>query len=489
MADAPLNLEQNTGKMPLERVSIPQDRHYKVRVDHHMALNADPRKSGVINAVIGYFGLVVAAPLLILTITFWGLPALLGLAGVVKDTFWYNLIFGLLGPVLAFLFIAVVALINILMLRKYLGKVQNRFGPLHNGPSGSLQTVFDALKLVAKEDHTPGMVEETIFTIAPVLVFVSAFLLMAVIPFAPGWVFANVDAGAIFIIAAGTLGSYGVLLAGWSMNNKYGLLGGLRAAAQLVSYEVPLSIALLSVCVYTGSMNLTEIADYQLEHGWNVFPLFIPFVIYLIAGLAEIKMTPFDLPEAESELVAGFNTEYGGMRFGFFFVAEFAELYLLPAVLAVFFLGGWHTLPLPDGFANNILGYKELFVWGDPTNPAGNLLRNVIYAAISLLKGAAGVYFYMWIRATLPRFRDDQLMELCWKGLIPLSLVGLLLAAVSRLNPVIGAVISIITILGILVFVVPPIFRKVNVRQNSSSRGAPVRRRPNMAPNYRNINK
>jgi NADH-quinone oxidoreductase subunit H len=489
MADAPLNLEQSTGKMPMERIGIPADRHYKVRVDHHMALSADPRKSGVINAVIGYFSLVVLAPLLILTLTFWGLPALLGVAGVLPNTFWYNLIFGLLGPVLAFLFIAVVALINILMLRKYLAKVQNRFGPLHHGPSGSLQTVFDALKLVAKEDHSPGMVEETIFTIAPVLVFVSAFLLMAVIPFAPGWVFANVDAGAIFIIAAGTLGSYGVLLAGWSMNNKYGLLGGLRAAAQLVSYEVPLSIALLAVCVYTGSMNLTEIADYQLVHGWNVFPLFIPFVIYLIAGLAEIKMTPFDLPEAESELVAGFNTEYGGMRFGFFFVAEFAELYLLPAVLAVFFLGGWHTLPLPDGFANNILGYKELFVWGNPADPAGNLLRNVIYAAISLLKAAAGVYFYMWIRATLPRFRDDQLMELCWKGLIPLSLVGLLLAAVSRLNPVIGAVISIITILGLLVFIVPPIFRKVDARQNTGPKGVPIRRRPNMAPNYRNINK
>jgi NADH-quinone oxidoreductase subunit H len=489
MADAPLNLEQSTGKMPMERISIPNDRHYKVRIDHHMALSADPRKSGVINAVIGYFSLVVLAPLLILTLTFWGLPALLGVAGVLPNTFWYNLIFGLLGPVLAFLFIAVVALINILMLRKYLAKVQNRFGPLHHGPSGSLQTVFDALKLVAKEDHSPGMVEETIFTIAPVLVFVSAFLLMAVIPFAPGWVFANVDAGAIFIIAAGTLGSYGVLLAGWSMNNKYGLLGGLRAAAQLVSYEVPLSIALLAVCVYTGSMNLTEIADYQLVHGWNVFPLFIPFVIYLIAGLAEIKMTPFDLPEAESELVAGFNTEYGGMRFGFFFVAEFAELYLLPAVLAVFFLGGWHTLPLPDGFANNILGYKELFVWGNPADPAGNLLRNVIYAAISLLKAAAGVYFYMWIRATLPRFRDDQLMELCWKGLIPLSLVGLLLAAVSRLNPVIGAVISIITILGILAFIVPPIFRKVDARQNTGPKGVPIRRRPNMAPNYRNINK
>ena len=471
MAADPMQDPQSaTQQMPLERIAVPNDRHYKLRMKHQMALNADPRKSGVINAVIGYVGLIVVAPLLILTLTFWGLPSLLEVIGVAKGTFWYNLVFGVLGPVLAFLFIAVVALINILMLRKYLGKVQNRYGPLHNGPSGSLQTVFDALKLVSKEDHTPKMVEETIFTLAPVLVFVSAFLLMAVIPFAPGWVFANVDAGAIFIIAAGTLGSYGVLLAGWSMNNKYGLLGGLRAAAQLVSYEVPLSIALLSVCVYAGSMNLTQIVTLQLEKGWFAFPLFIPFVVYLIAGLAEIKMTPFDLPEAESELVAGFNTEYGGMRFGFFFVAEFAELYLLPAILAIFFLGGWHTLKLPEGFLFNILGYKELLVYGAD----GSLLRNIIYCVWFLLKGAIGVYFYMWIRATLPRFRDDQLMELCWKGLIPLSLVGLFLAALSRLVPWIGLTLSAITIIGILIFVLPGLVKPVEARQNT--RGAPVKR-------------
>ncbi len=458
-------VENREARMPSERVAMPEDRHYKMRMKHQMALNADPRKSGVINAVIGYAGLVVVAPLLILAITYQGLPALLEVLGAPRGSFWFNLVNGVLGPVLAFLFVAVVALINILMLRKYLGKVQNRFGPLHNGPSGSLQTVFDALKLVSKEDHTPGMVEETIFTLAPVLVFVSAFLLMAVIPFAPGWVFGNTDAGAIFIIAAGTLGSYGVLLAGWSMNNKFGLLGGLRAAAQLVSYEVPLSIALLSVCVYSGSMNLTSIVDAQAKNGfWNVFPLIIPFVVYLIAGLAEIKMTPFDLPEAESELVAGFNTEYGGMRFGFFFVAEFAELYLLPAVLAVFFLGGWHALVIPT-FGIDLLqswaGNKdanalELILRANvPANaPAsgfwqtafgpGGLLLNLQYAFWFLLKGAAGVYFYMWVRATLPRFRDDQLMELCWKFLIPLSLLGLFLAAVFRLAPVLGQIFGVI---------------------------------------------
>jgi NADH-quinone oxidoreductase subunit H len=284
--------------------------------------------------------------------------------------------------------------------------------------------------------------------------------LMAVIPFAPGWVFANVEAGAIFIIAAGTIGGYGVLLAGWSMNNKYGLMGGLRAAAQLVSYEVPLSISLLAVCVYAGSMNLSKIVEAQ-QALWFAIPLFIPFVVYLVAGLAELKMTPFDLPEAESELVAGFNTEYGGMRFGFFFVAEFAELYLLPALLAVFFLGGWYpptipTLGIPfltewaGGAANlqlmlkaNIAEGEAMSLWNTLFQPGG-LLVGAQYSFWFLLKGAAGVYFYMWIRATLPRFRDDQLMELCWKGLIPLSLIGLVLAAFSRLVPAVGIAISIV---------------------------------------------
>lgn len=469
--------ENREARMPSERVAMPEDKHYKLRMKHQMVLNADPRKSGVINAVIGYTGLVVIAPLAILAITFQGLPALLELLGAARGSFWFNLVDGVLGPVLAFLFVAVVALINILMLRKYLGKVQNRYGPLHNGPSGSLQTVFDALKLVSKEDHTPGMVEETIFTLAPALVFVSAFILMSVIPFAPGWVFANTDAGAIFIIASGTLGSYGVLLAGWSMNNKFGLLGGLRAAAQLVSYEVPLSISLLSVCVYSGSMNLSSIVNAQTNL-WNVFPLIIPFVVYLIAGLAEIKMTPFDLPEAESELVAGFNTEYGGMRFGFFFVAEFAELYLLPAVLVIFFLGGWHMLAIPQtlglpvssflGDRIHLLGYKELFIYGAD----GTIWRNLSYAIWFLAKGAAGVYFYMWVRATLPRFRDDQLMELCWKFLIPLSLLGLFLASVFRLAPVLGQIFGAIigAIFGLWVLWI--IFRPLLPKPRVSGRNA-----------------
>ena len=442
--------ENKEPRMPLERVAIPENKHFKLRNNYHALLNNHNPKGNLLSAIFGYVSLF-GTTLLVLVLTYQGLPALLIALNAKPNTFWYNLVYGLLGPVLMFLFVAVVALINILMLRKYLAKVQNRYGPLHHGPAGVLQTVFDALKLVSKEDFSPGMVDEEIFTLAPVIVFVSAFIMIAVMPFAPGWVFSNVDAGALFIIAAGTLGGYGVLLAGWSMNNKFGLMGGLRAAAQLVSYEVPLSISLLSVVVYCGSMNLTDIVEKQATL-WNCFPLFIPFVIYLIAGLAEIKMTPFDLPEAESELVAGFNTEYGGMRFGFFFVAEFAELYLLPAILAIFFLGGWHAPSLP--FIGELVIHttapattSSIGDWIQVAFAPGGLLLNIQYAFWSLLKAAAGVYFYMWIRATLPRFRDDQLMELCWKGLIPLSMVGLLLAAVSRLYPVIGQILAFAVIL------------------------------------------
>jgi NADH-quinone oxidoreductase subunit H len=189
-------------------------------------------------------------------------------------------------------------------------------------------------------------------------------------------------------------------------------------------------------------MNLTEIVDSQVRL-WNAFPLIIPFIVYLIAGLAEIKMTPFDLPEAESELVAGFNTEYSGMRFGFFFVAEFAELFLLPAILVVFFLGGWHPPVLPT-FGLTESGYLPLVLhsnvadgtadtfWETAFGPGGFFL-NLQYSVWFLLKSSLGIYFYLWVRATLPRFRDDQLMELCWKFLIPLSIVGLLLAVVFRL--------------------------------------------------------
>ncbi|MDZ7704529.1 MAG: NADH-quinone oxidoreductase subunit NuoH [Trueperaceae bacterium] len=309
------------------------------------------------------------------------------------------------------------------MLRKYLGRVQNRYGPAHNGPGGAFQTIADAFKLLTKEDFAPNSVDGLVFTVAPMMVFVSAFLLLAVVPFAPGWVVSNLNVGLLFIVAAGTIGAYGVLIAGWATNNKYGLLGGLRAAAQLISYEVPLSLSLLSVAVWVGSLNLVDIVEAQ-RAVWTFVPLFIPAAVYLVSSLAEIKMTPFDLPEAESELIGGFHTEYSGMRFGFFFVAEFAELFLLPAIAVTLFFGGYH-----QPFAN---------LWDFGAVLAGFGSVGVFLAAVYgmvwfLVKTALFSWLIMWIRATLPRFRDDQLMELCWKGLIPLSLVGLALAVVFRL--------------------------------------------------------
>ncbi len=320
--------------------------------------------------------------------------------------------FAVVEAVLAFLLASLVALILIVVLRKYLGKVQERVGPMHYGPAGVFQTVFDALKLLAKEDFAPKRADWLIFRLAPVIVFVSAFLLMVAIPVAPGWLIADLDVGLLYIVAVSTLGAYGVVLGGLSQGNKWGLLGAFRAGAQLVSYEVPLAIALLSVGVFAGSLRFTEIVEQQYGL-WNVVPLFLSFIVYLVASIAELKSTPFDLPEAESEIIAGYNTEYSGMSFAFFFLAEFVELFLLPGFMVLLFFGGWH---------GPLFGL-------DPGSFAAGLLQSLYF----LVKVAVWIWIFLWIRATLPRFRDDQLMDLAWKGLLPLSLVGLMVAALLRI--------------------------------------------------------
>ncbi|CAN5489760.1 NADH-quinone oxidoreductase subunit NuoH [soil metagenome] len=415
--------------MALPRIPIPQDRHFRPKLVGYRAV----RRNRLAEAA-GY-GLLFAAFIAVIVFLFATLPWLLRLpgsplaAGGVFTTAGL-VVYGVLAAVMSFLVVAIAALILILALRKYLARVQNREGPLHNGPGGAFQTVADAVKLVAKEDFVPGQADHLVFTLAPAMVFVSAFLLMAVIPFAPTWVLANLSVGLLFIVAAGTIGAYGVLAAGWSLSNKYGLLGGLRAAAQLISYEVPLALSLLSVAVWVGSLNLLVIVESQ-RFVWTVFPLFIPAAVYLVSSLAEIKMTPFDLPEAESELVAGFNTEYSGMRFGFFFVAEFAELFLLPAIAVVLFFGGYHQ-PFAGLFDLAVV-LANLGEPGTVLRDFGGFLSNFYGMMWFLLKTAVLSWLIMWIRATLPRFRDDQLMELCWKGLIPLSFVGLLVAVAMRL--------------------------------------------------------
>jgi NADH-quinone oxidoreductase subunit H len=255
-------------------------------------------------------------------------------------------------------------------------------------------------------------VDPLIFRLAPAITFVSAFMLLAALPVASGRALADLNVGLLYIIAASTLGVYGVVLGGLAQGNKWGLLGGFRAGAQLVSYEVPLALSLPAVGVYSGSLRLIDVVEHQ-QGLWHVVPLFIPFVVYVIASIAELKATPFDLPEAESELVAGYNTEYSGMSFAFFFLAEFVELFILPAFVVIFFFGGWHG-PL----------------FGIPESSFFGLALQSLYF---LIKTAVWVWIYLWIRATLPRYRDDQLMNLAWKGLIPLALLGLVLAAFLRM--------------------------------------------------------
>ena len=413
----------------LRHMPVPQDRHYRPKL---AALH--PNEVTRSSKILAHSLLFVVLIVLILTI-YGVLPWLLRLPGSPlaqggEFTLGGQVFYAISAAVLSFLVIAVAALILILMLRKYLGVVQNRMGPAHNGPAGAWQTIADAFKLVSKEDFMPARADGWVFTIAPMMVFISAFLLMAVMPFAPTWVLANMNVGLLFIIAAGTLGAYGVLIAGWSINNKYGLLGGLRAAAQLVSYEIPLSISLLSVALWAGSLNLRDIVEAQ-HTWWNLVPLFIPAFVYMVAILAEIKMTPFDLPEAESELVAGFHTEYSGMRFGFFFVAEFAELFLLPALAVSLFLGGYHQpFAAVWDFATVL---RNIGADGSGVQQFAHFLANAYGTLWFLAKTALVAWFIMWIRATLPRYRDDQLMELCWKGLIPLALLGLVISVIFRL--------------------------------------------------------
>lgn len=413
----------------LQSIPIPSDRHFNPKLAGY-----NPTKPNNLYKVFSYSLLFIAMIATLMTI-FGLLPwvfklpnSLLASGG--KFTPFGIVIYGILAALLSFLVIAIAALILILLLRKYLARVQNRYGPVHNGPGGAFQTIADAFKLVSKEDFKPARADPLTFTLAPILVFISAFLLMAIIPFAPKWLLADLNAGLLFIIAAGTLGAYGVLIAGWSTENKYGLLGGLRAAAQLISYEIPLAISLLSVAVWVGSLNLVTIVESQHSY-WICLPLFISTFVYLIASVAEIKMTPFDLPEAESELVAGFHTEYSGMRFGFFFVAEFAELFLLPAIAVTLFFGGYQQ-PLA-GFWDGAELLRNLGAPQSILNQFGNFLAASYGLLWFLAKTAVLAWFIMWIRATLPRYRDDQLMEFCWKALMPLSMVGLFISVLLRL--------------------------------------------------------
>jgi NADH-quinone oxidoreductase subunit H len=278
--------------------------------------------------------------------------------------------------------------------RRLLALWQDRYGPNRVGPFGLMQVMADMIKIFFKEDWIPPFADKTVFVLAPAIIMVTVLMSFAVLPIAPGIVVADLNVGLLFILAMSSLGVYSVVLAGWSSDNKYSLLGALRAAAQMLSYEVFMGLSLMGVVLLAGSFNLVQIIDAQ-RGLWFVIPQFLGFVLFLIAGVAETRRLPFDLPEAESELVAGYHSEYSGMKFGMFFVGEYLGVTLISALISIFFFGGWLGPILPP------------IVW-------------------FLLKTFFFVCFFILLRASLPRPRFDQLMAWGWKVMLPLAIVNLL---------------------------------------------------------------
>lgn len=277
--------------------------------------------------------------------------------------------------------------------RRLLGLWQDRYGPNRTGPFGVLQVVADALKLLTKEDWVPPFADRPVFVLAPAVVLSTTLLAFAVVPFAPGVLVLDLDVGLLFFLGMSALGVYSVVLAGWASRSRYALVGGLRSAAQVLSYEVFMGLSLLGVVLMAGSFRLRDIVEAQREL-WFCVPQALGLVIFLVAGVAETHRLPFDLPEAESELVAGYHSEYSGMKFAMFFVGEYAGVLLISAMVTTLFLGGWHGPWLPP------------LVWFG-------------------LKSAAVAGLFVLLRASLPRPRSDQLMRLGWTRLMPLALLNL----------------------------------------------------------------
>ena len=321
-----------------------------------------------------------------------------------------------------------VALLTLLE-RKVLSWMQDRMGPMEVGPYGILQPVADGLKLFFKEDIIPAGANKIMFSMAPVLSLVPALIGFAVIPYGPDWtveiggiqvkpfVISDINIGVLYILAFASIGAYGIILGGWSSNSKYSLLGGLRSAAQLISYELNVGLSIVGVILLAGSLSLVKITEAQGGGFWHwyafqplPFPQFIAFVVFLISSVAETNRVPFDLPEAESELVAGFFTEYSGMRFAFFFLAEYANMILVSCMATVLFFGGWHA---PFDFLQG----PESMIW----------MTGIFWFT-------AKVYFFLflffWLRATLPRLRYDQLMRFGWKVLLPIALGNIVVTSI-----------------------------------------------------------
>lgn len=302
--------------------------------------------------------------------------------------------------------------------RKVIGHMQVRLGPREVGPYGLLQPIADGIKLFFKEDIIPANADKPLFYLAPVIFMVSALTSLSVLPFFDGkngaFVVADINIGLLFLFAMSSLGAYGIVIAGWASNSKYSFLGGLRSASQVISYEISMGLSLVGVMMMAGSLNLADIvrAQHQYPTGMFAIPQFLGFFVFVVSAFAETNRLPFDLPEAESELVAGYFTEYSGFRFALFFLGEYTGMLIMSAIAALCFLGGW-TIPQ---FVTTIL-------------PFLSAVPGILWL---LVKIYAFMFFFYWVRATLPRYRYDQLMSIGWKILIPLALVNIVITGLIK---------------------------------------------------------
>lgn len=335
---------------------------------------------------------------------FYWLKELLLSTGLTEP--WVTIVTYVALAAMTFGVLALLALFLVWWERKIGGHIQQRFGPMRTGWHGWYQTVMDALKLLQKEDVVIDKRDKFVFFWAPVVCFVAAFLAYVVMPFGDHLIVADLNIGILYIMAVTTFTIISLLMAGWGSNNKYALLGGMRSAAQVVSYEVPMVAAILTVIVYVGSLSMVDIVNSQQGMFWNWFIFKLPFgpiafLVYIVAATAEANRTPFDIPEAEQELVAGFNIEYSGMKFAMFFLAEFVNMFTVSAIAVTLFFGGWNGIWLPS------------WLW-------------------FLLKTLCVVLLLMLFRWTYPRLRVDQLMEFAWKFLVPLAFANLIVGSVMK---------------------------------------------------------
>jgi len=336
-------------------------------------------------------------------------------AAAAQDNLWITaayIVGSMIGVVVV---LSLLGMVLIYVERKVAARFQCRLGPTRVGPFGLFQTLADTLKLVFKEDFVPQMADQFLHMLAPFLALLVPVVLLALIPYSPSMQVADLNIGILFVTAIGGFGVMGILIAGWASNNKWSMIGAMRAGAQFISYELSATLALLVVVLFSGTMSLSGIVQSQ-EDGWWIWrghaAGFCAFMLYLIASTAELNRTPFDIPEGESELTAGFHTEYSGLRFAFFFLAEFINMFTVSALTATLFLGGWMPFHIGDWAA---------------LNSQMDLIPPIIWFGA---KTSAVIFIIMWFRWTFPRLRVDQLMHLEWKILLPIGFANLLLASI-----------------------------------------------------------